>query len=65
MFINGQYIKLSEINSVVPIGNMDKCRVTFNNGCEAVVSGYSGIINALKKPEKKPEKKLEFYNLNP
>lgn len=51
MFINGQYVKLSEINSVVPIGNMDNCRVTFNNGCNEVVSGYLKIMKELKAAE--------------
>ena len=51
MIIEGQYVKLKEINSVVPIGNMDKCRVTFNNGNTAVVSGYHAIMKAIIKAE--------------
>ena len=45
--INGQYINLSEINSVVPIGNMDKCRVTFSCGITEVISGYQRIMKEI------------------
>jgi hypothetical protein len=47
MELNGQYIKLSEVNSVVPIGNMNKCRVTFKNGSTETISGYNELLNAL------------------
>ena len=53
MIINSQYVKLEEINSVVPIGNTDNCRVTFKSGEHAVLSGYMEIMEALLDIEAK------------
>lgn len=55
MMINGQYINLSKINSVVPIGNMDKCRVTFTSGITEVVSGYQRIMKELNQGDSNNE----------
>ena len=49
MFINGRYIKLSEVASVVPIGNMSRCRVIFISGGTEVFAGYQEIMEALAK----------------
>ena len=51
MIVKGLYLKMSEINSVVPIGNRDKCRVTFNNGQKIVVTGYIEIMEEIIKNE--------------
>lgn len=52
MIINGQYVKLEEITSVVPIGNMGStCRVTFKSGEYAVLRCYTEIMEALIEAE--------------
>jgi hypothetical protein len=53
MIINGQYINLTEINSIVPIGNMDKCRVTFNSGRTETFNGYKKIIGQINQGDSK------------
>jgi hypothetical protein len=50
MILHGQYIDLTDITAVEPLGfNMNKCRVTFKSGATATITGYEELMTALTK----------------
>ena len=51
MIINGQYVEVEEVSSVVPIGNMNGCRVTFKNGNRETLRCYAELMNELERRE--------------